>query len=276
MKYQNKHVVLFATHRTGSNYLIELLKQYLSSTHYSVNEPFACEWVGFWHKNNIAYDHYVEDAASKAYFEINGRLDSFVMPQYNELNLNDTINFDVRLNERYRILNILKKTSRNNLYFFKISPYDLNIGDKNFSIELINWIRENAIVICLERKNKIEQLISYAIALKTGIYNSDSNTIKSYSTPKEIYVSKKVLFSFIDLISEFNTFKYMLGDIFLEYNDIFDLKILSDKLKLENNWINLFDPALAPVKLNNINYWEIVENKKELDTWIQSNPIFRR
>lgn len=237
-----ERVAIIATPRTGSTYLKFLLENYLKIEDHCVNEYFNVK-------------------TNKLYITDN------VIHQYRHLNNFSSDNDKEKKKEAIRRLRLLKIAK--NPLVIKI----LHNQIRNYDDKIMNEIMHNFKFVWLDRKSKYEQLLSWEIAAKTGIYFINNNNIdvmsniidKNYKFNKKkniepFAITKDSFNGFVNCITSYEKFKKKYFNVNLDLQLYYeDLPKFRKKYRI---------PDYNSVKLYSFKEKEhLISNLKEVKEW---------
>lgn len=262
----NNNIFIFGTFRSGSTLLSKILENSLSSSGYhSLEEYFGVD---------ISLDTYFLEG--KSVFREDIRNDktgeiknnpllkkeiilekdgepAYILTSDRTLWPKNNITYKTEWDRRFQLLKNTKKK-----YIIRIFPN--HIPKK----ELITFINDNANLILLERKNKISQLLSYAIACSTKQFvtyntiNYEPDSIELYEPSFETFTNQ------LHFWNEYKS-KFFNNCLHLYYEDIIDKK----NIDIYGNNIIIENSKNIPVKILAEDPFTFIKNKKEVEGWLK-------
>ncbi|NJO63714.1 MAG: hypothetical protein HC836_37665 [Richelia sp. RM2_1_2] len=235
--------LLFTTPRTGSKYLYSILMPYMMAKY---NAASASEYFNFEITNTL----------KTVDFSYNNTSDIDRLDLYNQ-----------------ELFGKLKNT--NKFLFMKI--FSMHV-----SSDVFNYLNDNYVFICLSRRNKLEQLLSFALSNKTLFWDvSNDNDVVKYNSKLSCYnLDKKYI---VQGVREIKTYEFLLQYVknihtSLVYEDI----IMQDPKEL---LIQLFPDDVdliksltisLPIKQNSGDKFRYFSNRGEIISWFNNANVSPR
>jgi hypothetical protein len=282
---------LFGSPRTGSTLVYFIVRWYLIKK-YNYRDVHLGEFFNPYHYNLLYRDVYVN--GEKSYkenipqnmqhnaFLVEAKGNTLKAPPHKEVFTLDNTGIVAKIydyenlkpcietEETTKRINLLQ-TDKEGLYFFKNHANPL-------PKLAFNYLLQNCFFICLKRKEKIQQYLSFAVANATRVWMQRANAPDQILQPDSLVYTREM---FDTLTSRIQTYYDRLQEIpsnrkiELIYEDI---NRLNDKFEILDllgftDWKDYLDPVLLkprlPAKQAKVDSLIYFKNRNELLSWIE-------